>query len=362
MIPDCTLTTACFDVSTYNNQSRNIEDIKTKITALLNVPCYLVIYTDIYCIDIIRQIREPFHHLTRYIITSIEQLDFYKYNATIKSNRERYWPTRDDRTSSESHLVCCSKFNFVLKTMEENPFGTTKFGWIDSFVGTNFSKICEDYTDNMLLDVLHNSFDDKFSIQVLAAVDKKYKRPENKREYYSTYRYLVCGCLFITNKQIGEQILTRLNEVFISTTEQGFGHGEEMLYLEILDEFYHDIHRSYGDYGQILNNWFHPMKYYRYVQKFLIHQPLYDYGNHKEAYDCARELQYAIEQLGVHVEADVYMATLIARYKTSLVINKCESIHRIKDIYSACKKRSDMQIEFQKYYDYHISLFRECDK
>lgn len=195
MIPDCTLTTACFDLSTYNNQNQNLEDIKTKITALLNVPCYLVIYTDIYCIDTIRQIREPFDHLTRYVITSIEQLEFYKYNTTIKSNRERFWPTRDDRTSSESHLVCCSKFNFVLKTMEENPFGTTKFGWIDSFVGKNFSKICEDYTDNMLLDVLQNSFDDKFSIQVLASVDKKYKKPENKREYYSTYRYLVCGCL-----------------------------------------------------------------------------------------------------------------------------------------------------------------------
>ena len=36
----------------------------------------------------------------------------------------------------------------------------------------------------------------------------------------------------------------------------GYGHGEEMLYLEILDEFYDDIERSYGDYGQIINNYF----------------------------------------------------------------------------------------------------------
>jgi len=360
MIPDCTLTTACFDLSTYNNQSRNIEDIKMQISDLMNVQCYLVIYTDKQCINMIRKLRGPLNHLTQYIITSIEELEFYKYNDMIKSNRSKFWPTRDERTSSESHLVCCSKFNFVLKTMEENPFGTTKFGWIDSFVGKNFSKICEDYTDGMLTHVLQNSFDNKFSIQVLASTYKKFKKPENKREYYSIYRYLVCGCLFVTNKQIGEKILKRLNELFITTTEQGFGHGEEMLYLEILDEFYYDIHKSYGDYGQILNNWFHPMKYYRYVQKFLIHQPLYDYGNHKEAYDCAKEMQYAIEQLGVKVEADIYMATLIARYRSSLIINKCESIHRIKDIYSACKKREDMKIEFDKYHDYHIGLFREC--
>jgi hypothetical protein len=362
MIPDCTLTTACFDLSKYNNHSRNIEDIKNQISPLLSVSCYLVIYTDESCIDVIRSVRESFKlsHITKYIVTKIEDLPFYKYNTTIQSNRKSYWPTRDDRTSSESHIVCCSKFGFVLNTMDENPFQTDKFGWIDSFVGENFSKICEEYTPDILIDVLNRSFYNKFSIQVLASVDKKYKKPENKREYYGIYRYLVCGCLFITNKQIGIKILQRLNELFISTTMQGYGHGEEMLYLEVLDEFYHDIHRSYGDYGQILNNFFHPMRYYRYVYKFLIHQNLYDFMNHKESYDCAKELQYVIEQKGVKVEADIYMATLIARYKTSLILNSCESIHRITDIYNACKKCHYMMIEFDKYRGYHIDLFKQC--
>ena len=360
--PDCTLTTACFDLSKYNKQSRNIADIKTHISSLLEVPCYMVIYTDEYCINTIQQVRSSFNleHITKYVITKIEELPLYKYNRIIKSNREHYWPTRDDRTSSESHLLCCSKFHFVLNTINENPFQTKKFGWIDSFVGPNFTKMCEDYKQDMLLHILDNSFENKFNIQVLASVDKKYKKPENKREYYSVYRYMVCGCLFITNRDIGIKILNRLNELFISTTMQGYGHGEEMLYLEVLDEFYYDIHKSYGDYGQIINNFFYPMRYYRYVYKFLIHQNLYDFGNYKEAYDCARELQYAIEQLDVKVEADIYMATLISRYKCSLIINPDESIHRIKDIYDACKKDESMQREFDKYRDYHIGLFKEC--
>jgi hypothetical protein len=362
MVPDCTLTTACFDLSKYNNHSRDIADIKIQITSLLEVPCYLVIYTDEHCISAIQEVRRSFQleHLTQYIVTKIEDLPFYKYNHIIQSNRTHYWPTRDDRTSSESHLLCCSKFNFVLNTMNENPFQTNKFGWIDSFVGQNFSKICENYKQDMLLDVLNHSFENKFNIQVLASVDKKYKKPENKREYYEVYRYMVCGCLFITNKQIGIKIMNRLNELFISTTMQGYGHGEEMLYLEVLDEFYYDIHRSYGDYGQIINNFFYPMRYYRYVYKFLIHQNLYDYGNHRESYDAARQLQYVIEQKGVKVEADIYMSTLISRYRCSLVINPEESIHRIKDIYEACKKREDMQVEFDKYREYHINLFKEC--
>lgn len=363
MIPDCTLTTACFDLSKYNNNSRNIEDIKTQISSLLLVPCYLVIYTDNFCINAIKEIREStgLSHITQYIVTKIEDLPFYRFNTMIQNNRQKYWPTKDDRTSSESHLLCCSKFNFVLNTINENPFQTKKFGWIDSFVGPNFSKICEDYKQDIFIDILNRSAENKFSIQVLASVDKKYKKPENKREYYAIYRYLVCGCLFITNKQIGVKILTRLNELFVSTTIQGYGHGEEMLYLEVLDEFYHDIQKSYGDYGQILNNFFYPMRYYRYVYKFLIYKNLYDFNNNRESYDCARELQYVIEQLDVKVEADIYMATLIARYKSSLVINPSESIHRITEVYEACKKDTYMQLEFDKYKDYYISLFKQCE-
>jgi hypothetical protein len=311
----------------------------------------------------IKSVRESFYlsHLTQYIITKIEDLPFYEYNDKIKANRDAYWPTRDDRTSSESHILCCSKFHFVLNTISEDPFQTKKFGWIDSFVGPNFSKICEEYTEDIFINILNNSFDNKFNIQVLASVDKKYKKPENKRQYYEVYRYVVCGCLFITNKQIGIKILKRLNELFISTTMQGYGHGEEMLYLEVLDEFYHEINRSYGDYGQILNNFFHPVKYYRYVYKFLIHQNLYDYNNHRESYHCSKELLYAIDQLGVTVEADIHIATMIACYKCSLVVNPSESIHRITDIYDICKQDTTMKTEFEKYKDYYVNLFKECE-
>lgn len=359
MIPDCTLTTACFDLSKYNNKSRNIQDIHIQISALLMTPCYLVIYTDIYCINMIRKIRDSYNlsHLTQYNVTTIEKLSFYKYIDKVNANRENYWPTRDERTSSESHLLCCSKFNFVLRTMEENPFRTRKFGWIDSFIGPQFSKICEDYTQDLFMNILKNSCEDKFSIQVLGSVNKKYKNPENKREYYSEYRYIVCGCLFITNKEIGVKILSRMNELFITTTEQGYGHGEEMLYLEVLDEFYKDIHKSYGDYGQIINNFFHPVKYYRYVYKFLIHQNLYDYANYQECYDCCKELFYAIDKLDVKVEVDIYICLLIAYYISSLRVDINESVYIMKKIYEACSTNPDMKTEFEKHKEYHSDVY-----
>ena len=162
MIPDCTLVTACFSLNHIYPHSRPIEEYLESIKTLLESPCYLVIFTDNFFYDSIKNIRSSFNllEITHFIVRDVEELEFFKFNKIVKRNREIYYPTRDQRTCSESHLICCSKFNFVLKTMEENPFGTTKFGWIDSFVGKNFSKICEDYSDGMLLHVLQNSFVD----------------------------------------------------------------------------------------------------------------------------------------------------------------------------------------------------------
>lgn len=74
----------------------------------------------------------------------------------------------------------------------------------------------------------------------------------------------------------------------------GYGHGEEMLYLEILDDFYDDIERSYGDYGQLINNFINPTRDFYYIFYFIINNYLnYDY--YKECYDCCKKNLYSIE-------------------------------------------------------------------
>ena len=55
MIPDCTLTTACFNLNDFHNKSRSLDDCINSMKSLLEVPCYIVIYTDNYCYDKIYQ-------------------------------------------------------------------------------------------------------------------------------------------------------------------------------------------------------------------------------------------------------------------------------------------------------------------
>lgn len=262
--PDCTLTTACFDLTKYNPHCRDLETTLTNMTALLHVPCYLIIYTDPILYQHIQAIRNDqarLTHLTHYVVLDVEQLPTVaSYRTLVTENRQRYHPTRDERTCPESHLVCCSKFDLVLQSIANNPFQTTKFGWIDANVGPNFSKISIGNHDksHLLLNILHQASPDKFHLQILNVCDKTYLLENNLHEYYSTYRWVVCGCLFLTGKHIGERILTDLHATFLQHTAAGYGHGEEMFYLPILETHYNDIHRSYGDYHHLLNNFASP--------------------------------------------------------------------------------------------------------
>jgi hypothetical protein len=217
---------------------------------------------------------------------------------------EKYHPTKDERTCPESHLVCSSKFELVLKTIELNPFNTSKFGWIDSNVGVNFSKICTNYKNNMLLNVLHKTNQNKFHLQILNVCNKKYITDENLKEYYSEYRWIVCGCLFVTGKDIGLKILTDLNNIFIKHTVAGYGHGEEMYYLEMLDKYYNDIERSYGDYRHILNNFINLTTAFDYILDISNRYLAFSY--YKECVDCCLNAIKAIENFNVEINYNYY--------------------------------------------------------
>jgi hypothetical protein len=264
----------------------------------------------------IKDIRSSsgFDSITQYNQIEVSDLQKYQNIDILRKTREVYWPLRDDRSSCESHIIQISKPDLVLKTMNDNPFQTNKFGWIDSNLGPgNFSKISENYQDGMFINVLNN-LTDKFHIQVLNVCDKKFKNANSKHEMFLEYRWIVCGCLFTMTQDIGTRIMNRLNEVIMESTLKGLGHGEEMFFLEILDEFYDDIHRSYGDYHHILNNFIKPTTGFRYIHDLIVK----NYKNrdyNKECCDCSQAIIDVIESdPNVKIDSDVYFSILFNYY------------------------------------------------
>ena len=151
---------------------------------------------------------------------------------------------------------------------------------------------------------------DLFHIVVINVNDKKYILEENKKEYYQEYRWVVAGGFFTCGSNIGNQILNRLKEIAVSTTNLGYGHGEEMLYIEILEEFKDQIVKGYGDYDFILNNFLKPIEnleniYFDIIQNYL------NFGYYNEGIQC---IEQVIEQLvnnNAYVNPDIYINILM---------------------------------------------------
>ena len=363
IIPDCTLVTACYNLSKFHNKVRTVDDILTSFDTILKLPVYLVIFSDRLLLDVIKEKRLAYGliHLTHFMELEVEQLWSFQYHTQVKSSREKKWATRDERSCAETHLLNCNKMDFVLKMMDINPFKTSKFGWLDAFLGQdNKMRICEDYTLNKFLYALNN-ITDNFHIQILAVNDKKYKNNTLIDEYYQQYRYVVCGGFFTCGREIGLKILNRLKDIFIETTALGYGHGEEMLYLKVLDEFYDDIDRSYGDYGQIINNFIAPTRNFQYINNFILKKYL-DFGYHRECYDCALILLKQIENHIVDVDRSIYMNILFCYYVSAYYYKPSEVMRIYKHIYDIIHINPYMLLEFNKNKDFYHAQLKHCNQ
>jgi GR25 family glycosyltransferase involved in LPS biosynthesis len=358
IIPDCTLVTACFYTHDNNANAFDMKKIMENSEELLKMPCYLVVYGDNKTIPLLQELREKngLIDLTRFITLELSDLWTYQYKDKINENRNLYWPTRDPRAQTDSHLINCNKCDFILQIINFNPFNTSKFCWIDCFLKTRCEKLCENYEINKILYVLNN-ITEKFHLQILNVCDKKYKQLELKREYYEQYRWIMCGCFFSCGKEIGVKVLTRLKQLFIETTEMGYGHGDELLFLDILDEFYDDIYRSYGDYGQILNNFIEPTRNIEYIYNMILNRYL-QFGYHRECCDCAIALLKQIEDFKVQVSWDLYMKILFTYYASSYYYKPEDCVGIVNHIYSVCEKNPYMKNEFNKNAGFYMSQFK----
>ena len=316
LIPSVTLVTSCFDMRKYHSHGRNMNDTIAGLDVLLRIPVYLIVHCDALYLPLIQEKRKQFgfHAMTQYIEETFEDLWVAPYLEKVKQNRVSYWPTKDHRTCAESHLLCCNKFDFVQQAIQTNPFQTDLFGWIDAHLSVSDSmndiKIAEQYTTNMVPRVLSQIRDDKFHIQVLNVNHKKYLLPENKREYYEQYRWVVCGSFFVCGPTVGMKILQRLKEVMQITTDAGYGHAEEMFFLEILEEFPDDIVKSYGDYRQILNNFLLPTRGLEYIVDTII-LGYFRRLHYRECIDVCQKLLRSFEQHLIPMNYPLYMKTVL---------------------------------------------------
>lgn len=316
-VPDCTLVTGCFLLTKYNGKSRQLDELAKGLEAILSSPCYLVVY----CNEPLRELiweQRKMHHLeqmTKMIVQEVEELWAYQFADQIRKNREAFWPTSDPRISVESTVVVFNKFDFVQETILQNPFQTSKFAWIDATLGINGAKLCIDGDfHRKLMYNLKNLKDNKFHVQILNVEDKKYKEEQNKREFYEKARWIAVGSFFATSTEVGHKILSEFKRHITRTIELGFGHGDEYFYLEVLDDYFDDIYRGYGDYMYTMDNFIVPTKGLTFVYLGAV-MGNYTRQYYREAMDAAEAILHSLESSLSEPNYDMYVRVCAVLYR-----------------------------------------------
>lgn len=264
-VPQVTVVTACLYI---DDATQKVDTLVSGTADLLNSDVYLVVFCDANTRPGLEHLRRGRETMTLFVDTQLRDLWTAPYFDTVSKNRETFWPTRVSRHQTWAHLLQCNKFAFVQHALQHNPFKTNVFAWVDN----RLTKMVPAHTDPVPFlrrALLHLQHTTKAYVQVLGAVDSDLLHPSSMRQYYSTYRYVVCGGLLAVPLQQAH-VLDALKTSFEAATRAGYGHGEEMLYPTVLagmpDAFVH----SYGDYQDILVNCPVPRQNLRYVYSMII--------------------------------------------------------------------------------------------
>ena len=86
-IPDCTLVTACFDLSAYHASSRTPEKALKGIDVILKLPIYLIIFGNKPVIDIIKERRHSYGYESMTLFICQEYEDIWSAHLLNKLER-----------------------------------------------------------------------------------------------------------------------------------------------------------------------------------------------------------------------------------------------------------------------------------
>jgi hypothetical protein len=133
-----TLITALYDINRKNNgDGRSFDEYLSWFSETLKVKSPMVIFVEEYLVDFVKKHRKNLP--TKIITQPLEEVPYYHLNYDIQQILEDNQfklkisvPSRLECKMSLYNVIIFSKFLWVKKIVEENPFETEYFMWIDA--------------------------------------------------------------------------------------------------------------------------------------------------------------------------------------------------------------------------------------
>jgi hypothetical protein len=263
---DWTLVTAYFNLTKCPDASHEIKQrdnnyyLSHSISTLC-LPYNLVIYCDNDSFEEIQKIRPSFlEHKTKYVIREFDSFSFQDtevpeftdftfktYREIINSNRSKKPYYFDNRNTASYYLFCMSRYIMLKETIQNNPFESTHFSWI------NFCIERMGYMNVKYLDEALSIKRNKFSTCYIDYIPKSLV--ENMNEYFKWGRCSMCSGFFTGNKEYMYKVCDLIGKKFLFYLHNGYGHADEQLYSPVYFENPDLFEHYYGDYQQMITNY-----------------------------------------------------------------------------------------------------------
>jgi len=249
-----TVVTAYFDLTkmpdaTAAINARDRKHYLESAATTMNLDQNLVIFCEEDMLEELKALR-PARLLekTRFYTVDFEDLPMTKYRVKIAENRLRQSYAPDPRNTPSYYLLCMARYALLKRVMEENPFGSTHFSWLNLCIERmGFSNIVH------LEEVYSAPPRDKVSTTYIDYLSKEFI--QNLPEYFKFRRCTLCSGFFTGKKEYFMEFCNRIEEQFMEYLEAGYGHADEQLYSPVYFKYPELFDLYYGDYQQMVTNY-----------------------------------------------------------------------------------------------------------
>lgn len=260
-----TLVTAYFNLTKEPDSSPEIKERDVSYYLkhakdTMSVDQNLVVYCDKESRSQLELLR-PTHLMSKTIFHEIEFSEF----DIVQSCRSKIWENRkkhpynfDPRNTASYYLLCMVRYVIMKQTMEENPFKSTHFAWIN---------MCMERMGWKNLAALSEVFEISRSKFSTCWIDYQPKElVENFELYFQYGRCGMCSGFFTGELTYFQKFCDKILSVFHECLEQGYGHADEQLYSivyfrhpELFDPYFGDYQEMITNYVEVRENLISPL-------------------------------------------------------------------------------------------------------
>lgn len=344
------IVTGYFSLNDKVNKPINFYREKSKF--ILQVDAPLIFFVDKENYLEFWKIRKEYNllHRTLFIINSLQELPYYNYRDKVRENRKsNAWYNTNNRNTADYFLLVASKLYFLNESTKMNPFQNTHFIWID--LGIQYLKYMK---DGIIEDNLQH-FTDKFKVCYMEYHSEKFIK--NYAEFYKMGQRGIAGGILsgsihyiqIVNKLFDEKIRYVINN--------GYGHGEEQILLELEKDNAELFKIYYGTYDSILSNRVYIQNDVEHILKYFVEKCRYD-GNHAYSNESCVRIENSINNDKLSIDSSWYLKYMDEFFISSWYLGKYkECIKLVEKVQEMIILDDGIRINFIKNIEHYRSNF-----